>query len=80
MPSASLAIGSFYTTLTVDTGGGRQRHNVTGTPDDGDWNNNPTGYLRHAADRHLSGLGWRRDGDWSYDYSRDIHAAPITAN
>lgn len=79
MPTtATLAIEHFRTTLTVDRDGQRiERINVFGENSDGDWDRNPVGFFRNAADRILRLEGYERADGWTYDASRDQHAATI---
>ncbi len=74
--TATLTVDHFRTTLTLSDGqpGPGVRLNVLG---EGDWETDCVPYFRTAADRLLTAHGYQRDGDWSYDASRDAHTAAI---
>lgn len=76
MTTARLTIDNFSTTLTVIGDGQPSRHNILGTPADGDWYTDPAGYARSAADRQLAALGYARSGDW-VGRDGDTFTAPI---
>lgn len=64
LTSATLTIEDFRTTLTVDRDGQRiERINVFGENSDGDWDRNPVGFFRNAADRILRLDGYERADD-----------------
>lgn len=77
MVVASLTIDAWRTTLAIPTDDQKQRHNIIGCDDDGDWHNNHINYFRNAADRQLTEAGYQRTGDWTYNPGRDTHTAPI---
>lgn len=82
MPTtATLTIDAFRTTLTITdptTASDRTRFDIFGENSDGDWDRDPTGFFRTAADRRLDAAGWTRAGAWAYDTARDVHTAPLT--
>ncbi|MFJ1539200.1 hypothetical protein ACIODS_11725 [Micromonospora chalcea] len=79
--TATLTVDDWRTTLDIHHNGQRaDRINVFGETGDGDWDRNPAGFFRNAADRILAGQGWTRAGGWTYDPNRNAHTAPITTN